>query len=277
MRLEDKVAIITGSGGGQGKAAALLFSREGAKVVITDWNAELGEQALQEVKGAGGDAIFVQADVSKSADVRNLVDRTVDTYGRVDVLYNNAGVGYSSALSMNDILNTPEEDWDRVIEINLKSVFLTCKHALPHMIEAGRGSIICTASIAALVGMESAQAYTASKGGVVALARALAVQHAQNGIRVNSICPGGVDTDMVRPGTRSTIDGGGSLVPGADERARQQAAQWEQAMAAARTQRGVKRFGDPDDIAYLALYLASDESAFVTGANFVIDGGVTAQ
>src|SRR6516225_1513216 len=199
MRLKNKVAIITGAGSGQGRAAALIFSREGAKIAVSDWKPELGDETITLVKKAGGEAIFIRTDVSESADVQNLVRTTVGTYGRIDILYNNAGVGFSSPLSMSDVINTPEADWDRVIAINLRSMYLTAKYGIPEMIKSGGGSIINTASIAALIGSEAAHAYTAAKGGMVALSRALAVEFGPKNIRVNCICPGAIDTPMIAP------------------------------------------------------------------------------
>lgn len=254
MRLKNKVAIITGAGGGQGRAAALLFAREGAKIVASDWNAASGDETVAQIRTAGGDAIHIGADVSASAQVRRLVDSALESYGRIDILYNNAGVGYSSSLSMRDILQTPEEDWDRVLAINLKSIFLTCKFAIPEMLKAGGGSIINTSSVAALIGGEDAHAYTASKGGMISLSRALAVEFGPRNVRVNCICPGVIDTAMVQPVVGPLKD------PSRPFRASP-----------------IRRLGTPDDIAYCALYLASDESSFVTGAVFVIDGGISAR
>ncbi len=254
MRLKDKVAIITGAGGGQGRAAALLFAKEGAKIVASDWNVASGEQTVPRVRAAGGEAIHIGADVSDSAQVRRLIEGALASWGRIDVLYNNAGVGYSSSLSMQDILKTPEEDWDRVLAINLKSVFLTCKYAIPEMLRTGGGSIINTSSVAALVGGENAHAYTASKGGMISLSRALAVEFGPRNIRVNCICPGVIDTPMVEPVVGPLKDSNRPL-----------------------RFSPIRRLGTPEDIAYCALYLASDESSFVTGAVFVVDGGITAR
>jgi NAD(P)-dependent dehydrogenase (short-subunit alcohol dehydrogenase family) len=254
MRLENKVAIITGAGGGQGRAAALMFGKEGAKIVASDWNTQSGEETAAQVRAAGGEAIHIGADVSAGPEVRRLIDGALESYGRIDVLYNNAGVGYSSTLSMHDILKTPEEDWDRVLAINLRSVFLTCKYAIPEMLKTGGGSIINTSSVAALVGGENAHAYTASKGGMISLSRALAVEFGPRNVRVNCICPGVIDTPMVAPvvGPLKDTSHPFRLSP-------------------------IRRLGTPEDIAYCALYLASDESSFVTGTVFVIDGGLTAR
>ncbi len=254
MRLKDKIAIITGAGSGQGRSAAILFAREGAKIVVSDWKPELGEETVTLVKNDGGQAIFVRTDVSESADVQNLIRTTIKTFGRIDILYNNAGVGFSSPLSMSDVLNTPEADWDRVIAINLRSMYLTAKYGIPEMIRTGGGSIINTASIAAMIGSEAAHAYTAAKGGMVALSRALAVEFGPKNIRVNCICPGAIDTPMIAPVVDPLKKTGQPFMTSP-----------------------IRRLGTPDDIAYCALYLASDESSFVTGATFVVDGGYTAQ
>ena len=254
MRLKNKVAIITGAGSGQGRAAALIFSREGARIAVSDWKPELGDETVTLVKKAGGEAIFIRSDVSDSADVQNLVRITVSTYGRIDILYNNAGVGFSSPLSMRDVINTPEADWDRVIAINLRSMYLTAKYGIPEMIKTGGGSIINTASIAALIGSEAAHAYTAAKGGMVALSRALAVEFGPKNIRVNCICPGAIDTPMIAPVIDPLKKSGEPFM-----------------------RSPIRRLGMPEDIANCALYLASDESSFVTGATLVVDGGYIAR
>ena len=254
MRLKNKVAIITGAGSGQGRAAAMIFSRECAKVVVSDWKPELGDETVTLVKRAGGEAIFVRTDVSESADVQNLIRSTVSTFGRIDIIYNNAGVGFSSPLSMSDVINTPEADWDRVIAINLRSMYLTAKYGIPEMIKSGGGSIVNTASIAALIGSEAAHAYTAAKGGMVALSRALAVEFGPKNIRVNCICPGAIDTPMIAPVVDPLKKSGQPFMTSP-----------------------IRRLGTPEDIANCALYLASDESGFVTGATIVVDGGYIAQ
>ena len=254
MRLGNKVAVITGVGTGQGRAASILFAKEGAKIVGCDWKREDGDETTRRVKTAGGEMVFLKADVSSSADCENVIRTAIKSFGRIDILYNNAGVGFSSPLSMGDILDTPEEDWDRVLAINLKSMFLMCKFAIPEMIASGGGSIVNTASIAALIGSEAAHAYTASKGGMIALARALAVEFGPKNIRVNTICPGAIDTPMLAPVLEPLRESGRPLMDSP-----------------------IRRLGTPEDIANCALYLASDESSFVTGAEFVVDGGYIAQ
>lgn len=254
MRLNGKVTVITGAGSGQGRAAAQIFAKEGSKIVACDWKPELGDETTTLIKRDGGSAIFVKCDVSSSAEVKNVIDTAIKTYGRIDVLYNNAGVGFSSPLSMGDILNTPEDDWDRVVAINLKSMYLTCKFTIPEMLKTGGGSIVNTASIAAMIGSEAAHAYTAAKGGMIALSRALAVEFGPKNIRVNCICPGAIDTPMIAPVVDPLKKSGQPFMTSP-----------------------IRRLGTPEDIAYCALYLASDESSFVTGTTFVVDGGYTAQ
>ncbi len=252
MRLANKVAIITGSGSGQGQRAAERFAAEGARVVVSDVNQAGGQATVDTVKAAGGDAIFVPADVSQAADVKALVDAAVDTYGRLDIMYNNAGillVGKDGPVTEVD-----EESWDRLMDVNLKGVYLGCKYAIPALQRAGGGSIINTASVAGLVGVGGAHAYTATKGGVIALTRAIAVSYGRHNIRCNAICPGVIDTPMV-----SAMTG--------QEGAAQSALRWHV----------LRRFGTPDDVIGLALYLASDESSWMTGSIIPLDGGLTAK
>lgn len=248
-RLKNKVAIITGGGSGIGRATCLLFAREGAKVVAADYMAEGGNETVQQIKTAGGEATFVQADVARSADVRNLIATTVQTYGRVDILYNNAGIEGPSA----KLANYQEEDWDRVIAINLTAVYLGMKYVIPEMIKQGGGVIISTASVAGIVGFPGSGAYAAAKAGVINLTRLAALEYADKNIRVNCICPGIISTPMV------------DRVMG--NRPRDNVARLEP----------IGRLGQPEDIANAALFLAGDESAFATGAPFIIDGGYVAR
>lgn len=248
MRLRGKVAVVTGGGSGIGRAICHRFASEGAAVAVVD-REQVGARATVEGAGTGMDLLALVADVSRAADVRGALDAVVTRWGRVDILCNCAGIFWAGR---GDTLVTEMDEtvWDHVLAVNLKSVFLCCKYAIPLM--SGGGSIVNIASIAGLIGGDTAQAYVASKGGVIALTRTLAVQYAARGVRANAILPGRVDTPLV-----------------ADDYAT--AAQRE---AFAR-EHPLGRFGTPDDIAGLALYLASDEAAWVTGSEYVIDGGYT--
>ena len=248
-RLKDKVATITGGGSGIGRATCLLFAREGAKVVVADYIAEGGNETVRQISAAGGQAVFVQADVSKSADVQNMIGAAVRNYGRVDIFFNNAGIeGPSTKLA-----NLKEEDWDRVIAIDLTSVYLGMKYVIPEMIKQGGGVILSTASVAGLVGFQGSGAYAAAKAGVINLTRLAALEYADKNIRVNCICPGVIETPMVE-----RVLGG---------RPRERVVRSEP----------IGRLGRPEDIANAALFLASDESSFATGAPFIIDGGYVAR
>ena len=252
-RLAGKVALITGAGSGQGRAAARLFAKEGAKVVVTDVAIKGGEETVGLVRADGGEASFIAMDVSKAAQVQRGVELAVQTYGRLHILYNNAAI-WNPRLD-NRVVELEEEAWDTILAVNLKGVYLCCKYGIPELIRAGGGSVINTASIAGLVSSgQPSHSYSASKGGVISLTRAMAMAYAKDQVRVNVICPGGVDTPMIAP-----------LM--ADEQARQRAA----------TMHPIGRMGTPEDIAHLALYLASDESSWVTGSVFTIDGGSAAQ
>ncbi|ABG03322.1 short-chain dehydrogenase/reductase SDR [Rubrobacter xylanophilus DSM 9941] len=255
MRLEDRVAVITGAASGQGRAAAKLFASEGAKVVAADIDEGGAQRTVEEIKEAGGEATAVKVDVSREPDVRAMVESATDRYGRLDVLFNNAGVGYSASgrMKMASVVETPEKDWDAILAINLKGVALGCKHAIPVMERQGYGSIINNASINALVGLPGADAYTAAKGGVVAFSRVLAVEWGPRGIRVNCICPGGVDTPMIAPVI-------------SDERV----------MQSMRQNTPLGRLARPEEIASVALFLASEEASYLNGAIIPVDGGWTA-
>jgi NAD(P)-dependent dehydrogenase (short-subunit alcohol dehydrogenase family) len=251
-RLDGKVAVITGGASGMGEATAHLFVREGARVVIGDLQAEKGEAVAKSI---GADCVFVRTDVAASEDVRGLVRTAVDRFGKLDVIYNNAGIGGGEG----PILDCPEEVWDRIIAVDLKAVWLGMKHALPYLIRNGGGSIITTASISGLVGMMGQGAYGAAKGGVIQLTRVCAIENAQHGVRVNCICPGGILTPILyaNPALPAPVD---------PELVRQRL---EKAQP-------LPRAGMPEDIANAALWLASDDSSFVTGQAIVVDGGWTA-
>ena len=248
-RLRDKVALITGGGSGIGRASCLLFAEHGAKVVVADSVAEGGEQSVRDITAAGGHASFVQADVSKSADVQGMIRHTVQTYGRVDILFNNAGIEGPSA----KLANYDEDAWERVIAIDLTSVYLGMKYVIPEMIQQGGGVILSTASVAGMVGFPGSGAYAAAKAGVINLTRMVALEYANKNIRVNCICPGIIATPMAR------------RVMG--ERSDDRVVRLEP----------IGRLGQAQDIANAALFLASDESSFATGAPFVIDGGYIAR
>jgi NAD(P)-dependent dehydrogenase (short-subunit alcohol dehydrogenase family) len=251
MRLADKVAIITGAGSGMGRVAAQMFAAEGAKVVAADFDASHGAETVEAVQAAGGDAVFVQTDVSDETDAAAMVAAAMDTYGRIDVPYNNAGIMPEADHS---VVDTDVAVWDQVMAVNLRGVFLGCKYAIPRMVEQGSGSVINISSFVALLGCSVPQdAYTASKGAVLSLTRSLAVQFGPKGVRSNAICPGPIETPLLMDW----------LVK--DEAARQ--------LRLARNPTG--RFGTPQEIVNVAIYLASDESRWTNGAHFVIDGGIS--
>jgi len=252
MRLGDKVAIVTGAGSGIGRATANLFAKEGAKVVVADIESSLGKETVEEISKNGGTAVQVVADVSKADEVRAMIKTCIANFGKLDILFNNAGIEGPRGL----LWKMKEDDWNRVIDVNLKSVFLGCKYAIPHM-KRTKGSIINTASELGLVGSASHPAYSASKGGIIALTRSLALQCAPYGIRVNCICPGATETPL--------------LVRFVGEKQR------ERELRKVTQEIPLRRLGKPIDIAYAALYLASEESSFVTGSILVVDGGSTAQ
>jgi len=252
MRLPDKVALITGGTSGIGEATALLFSREGARVAITGRSLERGERLAGKIAAAGGQAIFLQSDVRSAEQCRRSVDETLKAFGRLDVLFNNAGVYYP-----HTALDCTEEEWDQQIDVNLKGTFLMSKYVLPRMIEQGGGVIINNSSGWGLVGGDAAVAYCASKGGVVLLTKAMAIDHGRQGIRVNCICPGDVDTPML------------------PEDARMRGLKWQDYLAGA-ANRTLGSVGTSDEIARAVLFLASDDSSFMTGAALVVDGGGTA-
>src|SRR5262249_8087688 len=200
-QLQGKVALITGSGRGQGLAAARRFAAEGARIVVNDLDPTSVNAAVDSIRTAGSEAVGAVGDVSVSADVRRVLAVAKDTFGSLDILYNNAGIGYSATrrfgVAMSDVVSCTEEDWRRILDINIGGVFLFCKYGIPMLIERGGGVIINTASIAALRGAADAHAYTATKGAIVALTRALAVTYGSKGIRANTICPGVIDTEMI--------------------------------------------------------------------------------
>jgi NAD(P)-dependent dehydrogenase (short-subunit alcohol dehydrogenase family) len=249
-RLDGKVCVITGAGGGMGREAAVLFSQEGAEVCVADVDLAAAEETVELCQY--GSALAVRANVAEEADVEALMAAAVARFGGIDVLYNNAGISPDDDAS---VLDTSVEAWDRVQAVNTRGVFLCCKHGIPHLLERGGGSVINVASFVALLGAATSQiSYTASKGAVLAMSRELAVQFARQGVRVNALCPGPVETPLLL-----NIFGGD---PEALERRR---IHWP-----------TGRLAKPREIVNAALFLASDESSYVNGATFVVDGGLTA-
>lgn len=250
-RLDGKVALITGAGDGIGREAALLFATEGARVVVADAVPAGGQATVDAVTAAGGDARFVEADVSRDEQVAAMIRFATDTYGALHVLYNNAGIFPPDD---GGVTETPESTWDRVMAVNLKGVWLGCRHGVPALVASGGGSIVNVASFVALMGAATAQvAYTASKGGVLAFTREVAVEYARQGVRANALCPGPIDTPMLA-----------ELMSDPARRERRM------------VHIPMGRLGQAQEIARAALFLASDESSFMTGSALVVDGGITA-
>ena len=252
MRLQDKVALITGGSSGIGEATASLFAKEGAKIAITGRNEKRGNAVTEQITKNGGHAVFISSDVRKSSDCQLAVDEILRAFDHIDILFNNAGVFYP-----HTTLDCSEEEWDEQIDINLKGTFLMSKAVLPHMVQRRSGVIINNSSGWGIVGGDAAVAYCASKGGVVLLTKAMAIDHGRQGIRVNCICPGDVDTPML------------------PEDARMRGMKWEDYLAGC-SNRPLGRIGTADEIAKAALFLASDDSSFMTGAALVVDGGGSA-
>ncbi len=251
MRLDGKVALITGAGSGIGRETAKLFVSEGASLVAADVNTESLDETVALVEAIGGEAVAVTADVSRDADCRHMVEVAETSFGRLDVLFNNAGIMHPSD---DDAVTTDEAIWDLTMAINAKGVFLGCKYGIPAMQRSGGGSIINTASFVAIVGAATPQiAYTASKGAVLALTRELAVVHARQNIRVNALCPGPIRTDLLM-----------KFLDTEEKRERRL------------VHVPMGRFGEAGEMAQAALWLASDESSYVTGTDFMVDGGLTA-
>lgn len=251
MRLENKVAIITGSGSGIGRASALLFAEEGASVVAVDCDDRAGKETVKQIQAKNGQAVFIHADISIATDCKKMVARAEKTFGGLHILFNNAGIMIGAD---DDAVKTEEAIWEKTIAVNLKGVFLCCKYGIPIIKKSGGGSIINTASFVAFLGAATPQiAYTASKGGVVSMTRELAVIHAREGIRVNALCPGPLKTEL--------------LMKFLDTKEKKQRRLVHVPMG---------RFGEATEIAKAALFLASDDSSYMTGASLMVDGGITA-
>lgn len=250
MRLQDKVALITGGSSGIGYYTSLLFAQEGAAVVVADVNDEGGAKTVSEINAAGGKAVYVHADVSKAADCEAMVAAAEKNFGKLNILFNNAGIMMSAD---DDAVSTEESVWDTTMAVNVKGVFFGCKYGIPALRRAGGGSIINTASFVALVGAATPQlAYTASKGAVLSMTRELATIHARENIRVNALCPGPLRTELLMKFLNTEEKKQRRLV-----------------------HVPMGRFGEAKEMAYAALYLASDESSYVTGTEFLVDGGIT--
>jgi 3-oxoacyl-[acyl-carrier protein] reductase len=254
MKLLNKVALITGAGSGFGRASAILFSKEGAKIAVVDIDEKVGKEAVSQIKQNGGQAIFIQADVSKASDVERMVKTTVDTYGKLDILFNNAGI----PMPFTPLENVKEELWDRIQNVNVKSIFLGAKYALPYMKKQGGGVIINTASISGIRPRPGLSAYSTSKAAAIMLTKALAIEFAPNKIRVNCMNPVIAETPMLAKFMS------------------------DQPLTSEKFEEGRKRFADTiplgrlaqaEDVAYMALFLASDEASLITGASFDVDGG----
>jgi NAD(P)-dependent dehydrogenase (short-subunit alcohol dehydrogenase family) len=251
-RLNGKVALVTGGGSGIGRASALAYAREGARVVVADVNVDGGQDTVRAIESTGGNAVFVQADVSKRQDVEAMISKTVEEYGRLDCAFNNAGIEGNVGTPIADY---PEDSWDSVIDINLKGVWLCMKYELAQMLKQGGGSIVNTASIAGLVGGAFGSAYHASKHGVVGLTKAGAIEYGKSAIRVNAVCPGVIRTEMADRlinNNQSIESGVTALHP-------------------------LGRLGTPEEVAQMVVWLSSDEASFVTGQAMAVDGGFVAQ
>jgi NAD(P)-dependent dehydrogenase (short-subunit alcohol dehydrogenase family) len=252
MRLKDRVAIVTGAAKGIGWGIATVFAQEGAKVVVVDWDEEAGKQTAADINASGGDALFVKCDVSNEEQVKAMIQATLDKYGRIDILVNNAGIGVYKT-----VLDASSEDWDRCLSVNLKGVFLCSKYAIPHMQAVGKGAIVNISSVHSYANVNGTSPYAASKGGITALTRSMAMDYSPV-IRVNSIAPGWVLTPLIQ-----------SIFDSYDDPAEQQRLVEERQV--------MKRIGQPEDVGHAAAFLASDEASFITGVQLFVDGGLTAQ
>lgn len=251
MKLKDKVTIVTGAAAGIGKGVATVFSQEGAQVSVVDWDEKTGEKTAEEIRSKGGDAIFIKCDVSNEENVQTMVQKTIDTYGQLDILVNNAGIG-----TYKPVLETTSHEWDRCLAINLKGVFLCSKYSIPHMQAVGKGAIVHMSSVHSHATANGVAPYCASKGGITALTRNMAIDYGPT-IRVNSIAPGWVWTPLIENLFKDYDDPVG-MVKKVEER------------------QVMKRMGKPEDVGYAAAFLASDEAAFITGTQLFVDGGLTA-
>ena len=248
-QFKGKVAIVTGASFGIGRSTALLFAERGAKVAVVDWKEN--DETVNSIKSAGGEAIFIKCDVSKDSDVKAMVEQTISSFGRLDYAFNNAGIEGESAPTHE----VTEENFDRVIGINVKGVWQCMKHQIPHMLQQGKGAIVNCSSIAGVIGFPGIPIYTASKHAVIGLTKAAALEYAQQGIRVNAVCPGAIQTAMIDRFIEKNKLTKDAMVSGEP----------------------IGRFGEPEEIAEAALWLCSDASSFTTGHALVVDGGWVAR
>lgn len=249
MRLKDKVAIVTGSGTGIGASIACAFAKEGAKVVLAGWILSDLEETAEKIRAIGGESLIVETDITITDQVKNMVVKTKETFGKIDILVNNAAASPPGGFGIAEVT---EEDWDKVMNVDLRGAFVCCKYAVPEMIDQGKGKIINIASIAGLVAQKGLNVYSVAKAGIIQLTKQLALDHAREGINANCICPGYIDTQIIAPITM-------------DEKCRETITCFFP----------INRIGKPEEIAHGAVYLASDEADYVTGAVLTIDGGVT--
>jgi NAD(P)-dependent dehydrogenase (short-subunit alcohol dehydrogenase family) len=246
--LQGKVTIVTGAASGIGRGAAMVFAANGAKVVVADINEEGGKKTVEEIRSLGGTAIWVRTDVSSAADAKNCVAKAIEEFGRLDCLFSNAGFNPTGT-----VVDTTEELWDRLIDVNLKGMFLMCKYSIPEMKKAGKGSIVCTASVDGVLAIRNEAAYIASKGGIISLVKAMALDHALENIRVNCILPGAIRTALYEKFIQEN--------PGIEDQAKEHP---------------MNRIGEPEEVAEVAMFLLSDVPTFVTGAIVPVDGGYSA-
>jgi meso-butanediol dehydrogenase / (S,S)-butanediol dehydrogenase / diacetyl reductase len=248
LPLQDKVVIVTGAASGIGRAAARVFASNGAKVVVADIDEQGGRRTVDEIRNNGGTATWVKTDVSSASEAKNCVLRTVEEFGRLDCLFSNAGFNPTGT-----VVDTPEELWDRVVDVNLKGMFLMCKYSIPEMKKVGGGSIVCTGSVDGVLAIRNEAAYIATKGGIISLVRAMALDHAPDRVRVNCILPGAIRTPLYEKFIREN--------PGIDDQAGEHA---------------MNRVGEPEEVAAVAMFLLSDAPSFVTGSIVTVDGGYSA-
>lgn len=253
MKLQNKVAIVTGAGKGIGQGIARVFVKHGAEVVLADSDEAAGQQTAEDIRQSGGDALFIKCDVSDEEHVKAMIEATVAKYGQINILVNNAGIGVYKT-----VLDTSSEEWDRCLGVNLKGVFLCSKYAIPHIQAAGGGAIVNIASVHSYQNVGGTAPYAASKGGVVALTRVMAIDHGRDNIRVNAICPGWIYTPLIR-----------GIFAGAPDP--------EEAKHAVERRQILGRLGTPEEVGEAAAFLASDEASYITGASLMVDNGMTAQ